>query len=79
VLHVSSPIRSYILLVLFSLIVTRTNEMMRSKEQHSAAAAAAGAITEDYASLRGVLLKRKDFLGLDEHALAHPNRTYYYR
>ena len=55
--------------------------MVRSNEQHSAAAAAAaaGAISEDHASLRGVLLKRKDFLGLDEHALAHPNRTYYYR
>lgn len=51
--------------------------MMRSKEQHTAAAA--GAISEDHASLRGVLLKRKDFLSLDEHALAHPNRTYYYR
>jgi hypothetical protein len=51
--------------------------MMRSKKQHSAAAA--GAISEDHAFLRGVLLKRKDFLGLDEHALAHPNRTYYYR
>jgi hypothetical protein len=62
-------------------MVTRTSEMMRSKEKQAAeeAAAAAGAISDDHASLRGVLLKRKDFLGLDEHALAHPNRTYYYR
>lgn len=27
----------------------------------------------------GFLLKRKDFLGVDEHADSHPNRTYYYR
>lgn len=28
---------------------------------------------------RGALLKRKDFLGVDEQAGSHPNRTYYYR
>jgi hypothetical protein len=28
---------------------------------------------------RGSLLKRKDFLGVDEEAGTHPNRTYYYR
>lgn len=27
----------------------------------------------------GRLLKRKDFLGVDEEAGTHPNRTYYYR
>ena len=28
---------------------------------------------------RGFLLKRKDFLGVDQLAHSHPNRTYYYR
>jgi hypothetical protein len=28
---------------------------------------------------RGFLLKRKDYLGIDEHANSHPNRTYYYK
>ncbi len=28
---------------------------------------------------KGFLLKRKDFLGVDEEARTHPNRTYYYR
>ena len=28
---------------------------------------------------KGFLLKRKDFLGVDELAHSHPNRTYYYR
>ena len=27
----------------------------------------------------GLLLKRKDFLGVDEKAGAHPNRTYYFK
>ena len=27
----------------------------------------------------GSLLKRKDFLGVDESASHHPNRTYYYK
>jgi hypothetical protein len=27
----------------------------------------------------GYLLKRKDFLGVDESADSHPNRTYYYK
>ncbi len=26
---------------------------------------------------KGLLLKRKDFLGVDEEAGSHPNRTYY--
>ena len=30
-------------------------------------------------SEEGKLLKRKDFLGVDEEARTHPNRTYYYR
>eukprot|EP00937_MAST-01D_sp_MAST-1D-sp2_P008190 g8190.t1 len=30
-------------------------------------------------SLKGALLKRKDFLDKDEEAKAHPNRTFYYR
>ena len=34
---------------------------------------------EEDLSIKGVLLKRKDFLGLDENAQSHPNRTYYYR
>jgi len=29
--------------------------------------------------VKGALLKRKDFLGVDERAHSHPNRTYYYR
>jgi hypothetical protein len=28
---------------------------------------------------KGLLLKRKDFLGVDEEAGTHPNRTYYYK
>ena len=28
---------------------------------------------------KGSLYKRKDFLGVDEEAGSHPNRTYYYR
>jgi NADPH-dependent curcumin reductase CurA len=28
---------------------------------------------------KGFLLKRKDYLGIDEHANTHPNRTYYYK
>ena len=28
---------------------------------------------------KGFLLKRKDFLGVDELAHSHPNRTYYYK
>jgi hypothetical protein len=40
---------------------------------------AAAMVTEDDASVKGVLLKRKDFVGLDENALSHPNRTYYFR
>ena len=28
---------------------------------------------------KGFLAKRKDFLGVDEEARFHPNRTYYYR
>lgn len=27
----------------------------------------------------GLLLKRKDFLGVDEEAGSHPNRTYYFK
>lgn len=34
---------------------------------------------DDEISLKGVLMKRKDFFGLDENALSHPNRTYYLR
>ena len=34
---------------------------------------------DDEISLKGVLMKRKDFFGLDENALSHPNRTYYFR
>jgi hypothetical protein len=30
-------------------------------------------------NVKGVLFKRKDFLGIDEHAQAHPNRTYYFK
>lgn len=33
----------------------------------------------DVADTKGFLLKRKDFLGVDELAHSHPNRTYYYR
>ena len=36
-------------------------------------------ILEEDLSIKGVLLKRKDFLGLDKNAQTHPNRTYYYR
>lgn len=28
---------------------------------------------------KGLLLKRKDYLGVDEEAGSHPNRTYYYK
>lgn len=28
---------------------------------------------------KGFLFKRKDFLGVDQMANSHPNRTYYYR
>lgn len=28
---------------------------------------------------KGLLLKRKDFLGVDEEAGSHPNRTYYFK
>ena len=28
---------------------------------------------------KGVLFKRKDFLGVDKGANSHPNRTYYYK
>ena len=28
---------------------------------------------------KGSLLKRKDYLGVDQNAHSHPNRTYYYR
>ncbi len=28
---------------------------------------------------KGFLFKRKDFLGVDQLANSHPNRTYYYR
>lgn len=28
---------------------------------------------------KGVLLKRKDFLNVDERAGSHPNRTYYFK
>jgi tetratricopeptide (TPR) repeat protein len=28
---------------------------------------------------KGFLLKRKDFIGVDEEAESHPNRTYYYK
>jgi hypothetical protein len=31
------------------------------------------------AELKGLLLKRKDYLGVDEEAGSHPNRTYYYK
>ena len=34
---------------------------------------------ESEVGVRGALLKRKDFLGVDELAHSHPNRTYYYR
>ena len=34
---------------------------------------------EGHLSVKGVLLKRKDFLELDEDAQSHPNRTYYFR
>jgi hypothetical protein len=40
---------------------------------------AAAMLADDDASVKGVLLKRKDFVGLDENALSHPNRTYYFR
>jgi hypothetical protein len=40
---------------------------------------AAAMLPDDDASVKGVLLKRKDFVGLDENALSHPNRTYYFR
>jgi hypothetical protein len=33
----------------------------------------------DVADNKGFLLKRKDFLGVDELAHSHPNRTYYYK
>lgn len=48
---------------------------MNRKENHSAAAVS----FEDNASIKGVLLKRLNFVGLDKDALAHPNRTYCYR
>lgn len=28
---------------------------------------------------KGLLLKRKDYLGVDEEAGSHPNRTYYFK
>lgn len=28
---------------------------------------------------KGFLLKRKDYIGVDQNANSHPNRTYYYR
>jgi tetratricopeptide (TPR) repeat protein len=43
--------------------------MSRLKQQQDA----------DVSSNKGFLLKRKDFLGVDELAHSHPNRTYYYR
>jgi hypothetical protein len=33
----------------------------------------------EMAELKGLLLKRKDYLGVDEEAGSHPNRTYYYK
>lgn len=59
----------------FNLIVTRAHDIMNKKENHSVAAVS----FDDNTSLKGVLLKRIDFVGLVEDALAHPNRTYYYR
>jgi hypothetical protein len=34
---------------------------------------------EDRVDSKGFLLKRKDFLGIDEKASSHPNRTYYFK
>lgn len=34
---------------------------------------------EDHVDKKGVLLKRKDFLDVDEKANSHPNRTYYFK
>lgn len=34
---------------------------------------------DEEVDLKGLLLKRKDFLGVDERAQSHPNRTYYYK
>jgi hypothetical protein len=36
-------------------------------------------LVESDDGFKGSLLKRKDFLGVDEGANSHPNRTYYYR
>ena len=36
-------------------------------------------IQEKVDNSKGFLAKRKDFLGVDEEARVHPNRTYYYR
>jgi hypothetical protein len=36
-------------------------------------------LAEPEVESKGALLKRKDFLGVDERAHSHPNRTYYYR
>ena len=33
----------------------------------------------DVGSSKGILAKRKDYLGVDQLADSHPNRTYYYR
>ena len=48
------------------------------KRRDQPAAAEAIALEEDV-SVKGVLAKRIDFVGLDENALSHPNRTYYFR
>jgi tetratricopeptide (TPR) repeat protein len=36
-------------------------------------------IVLDESMLKGALYKRKDFVGKEEDAKSHPNRTYYYR
>ena len=36
-------------------------------------------LLEEDLSVKGVLLKRKDFIELDENAQTHPNRHYYFR
>ncbi len=36
-------------------------------------------ISEKIDQSKGFLAKRKDFLGVDEEARYHPNRTYYFR
>lgn len=73
--YCSSNRSSHNFVLLFNLIVTRAHDIMNRKENRLAAAVS----SEDNTSLKGVLLKRIDFVGLDENALAHPNRAYYYR